>query len=215
MITAREEPRSSLRHAVPKDSWRAIHQNIPPNPWLDECRNLPHPVILTVGHKRELRQLTARLCLEITDLGRQIRDVVSDLKPGTHPNIEIVDLGKEILISLTDEFDFGMFAIASARPTRELVTVMERIARVLQSTSGSVAVRGHTDGRPYRGVEYDNWRLSMARAQVATYMLVRGGLQEERVKRIEGHADRSLKVASDPLAAQNRRIEILVAKVAR
>jgi chemotaxis protein MotB len=149
------------------------------------------------------------------DLGRQIQEAVADLKPGTHPNIEIVDLGQEILISLTDEFDFGMFAIASARPTRELMTVMERIARVLQSTPGNVAIRGHTDGRPYRGVEYDNWRLSMARAQVATYMLVRGGLQEERVKRIEGHADRSLKVAKDPLAAQNRRIEILVAKGVR
>jgi chemotaxis protein MotB len=44
------------------------------------------------------------------------------------------------------------------------------------------------------------------------FMLVRGGLPEHRIKRLEGHADQSLKVPSDPLAAQNRRIEILIAK---
>jgi chemotaxis protein MotB len=44
-------------------------------------------------------------------------------------------------------------------------------------------------------------------------MLVRGGLDQQRVERIEGYADRSLKVADDPNAAQNRRIEILLRPV--
>jgi chemotaxis protein MotB len=41
-------------------------------------------------------------------------------------------------------------------------------------------------------------------------MLTRGGLDEKRVERIEGYADHNLKDASDPNAAQNRRIEILL-----
>jgi chemotaxis protein MotB len=43
-------------------------------------------------------------------------------------------------------------------------------------------------------------------------MLIRGGIDEKRVERVEGHADRSLRIAGDPEAAQNRRIEILLRK---
>jgi chemotaxis protein MotB len=45
---------------------------------------------------------------------------------------------------------------------------------------------------------------------MAYYMLVRAGIEEKRFERIEGHADRHLKVLDDPEAAQNRRIEILL-----
>jgi chemotaxis protein MotB len=45
---------------------------------------------------------------------------------------------------------------------------------------------------------------------MAYYMLVRGGVVEGRFDSIEGHADRDLKVPTDPNAAENRRIEILL-----
>lgn len=146
------------------------------------------------------------------DLRHRLSDVLADIKPGAKPTLEVVDLKKEILISLTDEFNFGMFAVGSARPTRELVTVMDRVAKVLAATGGPISIRGHTDGRQYRTADNDNWRLSMARAQMAFYMLVRGGLQENRVKQLGGFADRVLKSPAEPLASVNRRIEILVAK---
>jgi chemotaxis protein MotB len=41
-------------------------------------------------------------------------------------------------------------------------------------------------------------------------MMTRGGLDEKRIERIEGHADHTLKDTKDPNAAQNRRIEILL-----
>jgi len=47
---------------------------------------------------------------------------------------------------------------------------------------------------------------------MAYYMLVRGGIDEKKVERIEGYADRSLRIPTDPEAAQNRRIEILLRK---
>ena len=47
---------------------------------------------------------------------------------------------------------------------------------------------------------------------MALYMLARGGLQESRVERIEGYADRKLKNPQQPDAAENRRIEILLRK---
>lgn len=143
-------------------------------------------------------------------LEAQIKDALEQAGPGKRPHVEVKATPEGLLISLTDEFDFSMFAIASAEPRPEVVAYMDRVAKILTATPGQLVVRGHTDGRLFRSGTYDNWRLSSARAQIAYYMLVRGGIDEKRFEKIEGHADRSLKITSDPDAAQNRRIEILL-----
>jgi chemotaxis protein MotB len=139
----------------------------------------------------------------------EIKRVTSQLS-GTLPNIDVVATDDGVLISLTDDYDFGMFAIASAEPRPAMVVIMEKIAKVLQAHRQPLIVRGHTDGRRYHSGAYDNWRLSTARAHMAYYMLVRGGIDEKRFERVEGHADRSLRIPGNPDAAQNRRIEILL-----
>jgi chemotaxis protein MotB len=126
------------------------------------------------------------------------------------PQLDVEATEEGILISLTDRQNFAMFAIGSAEPQRRVLKMMDAVAASLQSMPGAIVVRGHTDARPYRSATYDNWRLSSARAQMAYYMLTRGGLPEKRFERIEGYADRRLKDPSHPLAAENRRIEILV-----
>lgn len=124
--------------------------------------------------------------------------------------LDVVATDKGVTISVTDEFDFGMFEIGSAMPRKQLVLAMEKIGKVLATQPGTISIDGHTDGRPFKGENYDNWRLSTARAHSAYYMLVRAGLDEKRVKEVAGFADRELKVKDDPLAAANRRIEILL-----
>ena len=115
-----------------------------------------------------------------------------------------------LLVTISEQTDAPMFAVGSAVPGKELVFAMEKIGKLLAERQGIVAIRGHTDGRPFKDGTYDNWRLSAARAQSAYYMLVRGGLKEERVNQISGFADRRLQVPNDPYAAGNRRIEILL-----
>jgi chemotaxis protein MotB len=115
-----------------------------------------------------------------------------------------------LLLSLTDQLDTPMFNVGSALPKREMVLAMEKIGKILEGRPGAIAIRGHTDARPFAGGKNDNWRLSMDRAQSAYYMLVRGGLEEKRVSQVTGFADRRLKVAADPMADANRRIEILI-----
>ncbi|WP_373413396.1 MotB family protein [Ensifer aridi] len=115
-----------------------------------------------------------------------------------------------LLVTISEQTDQPMFAVGSAVPQKELVLAMEKIGKLLSERQGAVVVRGHTDGRPFKDGTYDNWRLSAARAQSAYYMLVRGGLKEERVKQISGFADRRLQVPNDPYAPANRRIEILL-----
>jgi chemotaxis protein MotB len=115
-----------------------------------------------------------------------------------------------LLVTISDQSDAAMFNVGSAVPRRELVLAMEKLGQVLQEKPGRIVIRGHTDGRQFRGTENDNWRLSMARAHSAYYMLVRGGLSEDRVEQVSGFADRRLQVPDDPLADANRRIEILI-----
>lgn len=115
-----------------------------------------------------------------------------------------------VTISVTDQFDFGMFEVGSAVPRREMVLAMEKIGKILAGQKGTLTIDGHTDARPFRNETYDNWRLSTARAHAAYYMLVRGGLDENRITTVAGHAARRLKDKADPLAASNRRIEILL-----
>ena len=115
-----------------------------------------------------------------------------------------------LLISISERSDAPMFNVGSALPKQDMVLAMEKIGKLLAARKGAVAVRGHTDGRPFKGGGSDNWRLSMSRAQSAYYMLLRGGLDEARVSQVSGFADRRLQVPEDPFADANRRIEILL-----
>jgi chemotaxis protein MotB len=147
---------------------------------------------------------------EVRALEAEITTALRGLSPEKKPSIEVKMVDDGLLISLTDDFRFGMFASASAEPRPELVVVMEKIAKVLAERDGRIVLRGHTDARKFRTEKNNNWRLSMDRAQMAYYMLVRGGIVEGRFESIEGRADREPKVPSDPNAAENRRIEILL-----
>ena len=126
------------------------------------------------------------------------------------PAIDVRATSEGLLISLTDRMTYSMFAIGSAEPRPAVVHAMEAIAQTLKNRPGSIVLRGHTDARRYKSATYDNWRLSSARAQMAYYMLARGGVPEVRIERVEGCADRALRDPAHPLAAENRRLEILL-----
>ena len=147
----------------------------------------------------------------VTEIRAEIAKAVASLGTGTPaPRTDVRRTGEGILISLTDEANFSMFGVGSAEPQAKVVKALERIARILKDRPGRIVVRGHTDSRPFRSETYDNWRLSSARAQMASYMLVRGGVEDARLERIEGYADRLPRNPADRKAAENRRIEILL-----
>ena len=126
------------------------------------------------------------------------------------PSVEVAETPEGLLISLTDDGNFSMFAVGSVEPRPQAVRIIGQIGQLLAKQSGEIELRGHTDGRSYKSATYDNWRLSSDRANMAYYMLVRGGVSEKRVVKIAGYADRRLKTPKEPLAAVNRRIEILL-----
>ncbi len=140
------------------------------------------------------------------EIEKQIAGITGKLSEG----LVVTPAEGGLLLTISDQTETPMFNIGSAVPRREMVLAMEKIGKLLQERGGSVVIRGHTDGRQFKGEANDNWRLSMDRAHSAYYMLVRGGLSEERVKQVSGFADRRLQVPADPLADANRRIEILL-----
>ncbi|WP_051371007.1 MotB family protein [Mesorhizobium loti] len=152
---------------------------------------------------------TAAALKAAADVKQQLADA---FKPGDklHDGVSVEATDKGVVISITDQLDFGMFEVGSAVPSRELVLAMEKIGRIVNSQKGTISINGHTDARPFRSATYDNWRLSTARAHSAYYMLVRGGVDERRITEVAGFADRQPKDAADPMSAANRRIEILM-----
>lgn len=126
------------------------------------------------------------------------------------PKVEVKQSDEGLLISLTDDANFSMFAVGSIEPRPQLVRIIGQIGKTLSSRGGEIELRGHTDARSYATKSYDNWRLSSDRATVVNYMLIRGGLPAARIGKIVGFADRRLKTPKDPLAPVNRRIEILL-----
>lgn len=125
-------------------------------------------------------------------------------------SLEVKPQDGGVMISLTDQLGFPMFEIGSAVPREPLVKAMDAVSRVLSEQSGSIRILGHTDGRPIRASNDDNWRLSMDRARAAFFMLKRAGLEEQRISQITGFADRKLRVPEDPYDDSNRRIELLL-----
>ncbi|UCI21219.1 MotB family protein [Mesorhizobium sp. B2-1-8] len=153
---------------------------------------------------------TAAAVKAAANVKQQLADA---FKPGDklHDGVSVEATDKGVVISITDQLDFGMFEVGSAVPSRELVLAMEKIGRIVNGQKGTISINGHTDARPFRSASYDNWRLSTARAHSAYYMLVRGGVDERRITEVAGFADRQPKDPADPMSAANRRIEILMA----
>jgi len=134
-----------------------------------------------------------------------------DLQEQPQMDIHVQDDG--IVIELTDTQNYGMFAVGSAKPEAPIIDLLEGLAKIIDKYPGDVVISGYTDARPYKNTaHYDNWQLSAARAQMAHYMLVRGGLDESRILKVEAYADRRLRNSQDSYAAENRRIAIFLKK---
>ena len=147
------------------------------------------------------------------ELRNRIATLMKSVQAGAAENLPKVDVKvtpEGLLVALTDGSRFAMFASASAEPSPKTVLLMAKIGKLLKAQKGRVVVRGFTDSRKFKSDVYDNWRLSSARADMAHYMLVRGGLEDARFERIEGYADRQPRNVKDPESPDNRRIEILL-----
>lgn len=148
----------------------------------------------------------------LADVQKEIAASIAEKKlaPADLPEVKAASTPEGVLITLNDTKSFSMFGVGSSVPNARAIAAIEGVASALATRPGQVVVRGHTDARAFRSGASDNWRLSLSRAQVAHLILRRGGLDDKRVEKLEALADRAPQNAADPLAAENRRIEILL-----
>lgn len=168
------------------------------------------PISLTKAETPEEAAKDMSLPQVVREISGELSKLIKDAKTAEQPMVRVVSVKEGVAIELMDQAHYGMFAVGSAKPDKKVVDLLAGVAKILQNKKGDVIISGHTDSRPYRSATYDNWQLSSSRAQMAYYMLVRGGLDEKRILRVEGYADHQLKNKSDPYAAENRRIEIFM-----
>ncbi|MGK6314094.1 MotB family protein [Neorhizobium sp. DT-125] len=197
------EPQQSLAAAVPSPR--------PDRSLLDQASAQAEKTANPDGQKPEDGAKAEQQARKAADeLREEIQQQISGVAGKLAEGLIVTPAEGGLLVTISDQISDPMFNIGSAVPRREMVLAMEKIGQILKERGGSIVLRGHTDGRQFKGTENDNWRLSMARAHSAYYMLVHGGLAEDRIKQVSGFADRRLQVPDDPLAAANRRIEILL-----
>ena len=115
-------------------------------------------------------------------------------------------------IQIADEQNRPMFASGSAVVQPYMRELLREIGQVLAEVPNRLTLEGHTDALPFAGGErgYSNWELSADRANASRRELLSGGLADERVLRVQGLASSQPLEGTDPRAASNRRISIIV-----
>lgn len=115
-----------------------------------------------------------------------------------------------IHIEIMDTEKTSMFQVGSASIRGEAETALDKIAQLLMKLPNPIDIEGHTDALPFSPSmkdRYDNWNLSMDRANAARRALQKAGLPESRIARVVGYAAQKPK-DKDPLEPANRRITI-------
>ena len=149
---------------------------------------------------------------EFEHAATQIREVVA-ADPGLSEIAKqlAIDITPEGLrIQLLDADRTPMFNTGSSSLNDRARAVLAKIAPVLLKMPESITIAGHTDSAQYRGSDKTNWDLSSDRANATRRLLVDAGLPETRVRSVTGNADRDPLIITDPMAAANRRIAIVL-----
>lgn len=115
-----------------------------------------------------------------------------------------------LVIELIDSDGKPLFAIGKAEPSPLMVDLITIVADAFRDVENNIKIVGHTDARAYRGTgQYSNWELSSDRANMARRLLIKSNFNPEKIVEVSGKADMD-NVVSDRMAAQNRRISIII-----
>lgn len=124
-----------------------------------------------------------------------------------------VDITPEGLrIQIVDKDQRPMFDSGSSELKVYSRRILYGLAEVLRQVPNLISITGHTDATPFDLGNYGNWELSADRANAARRALIKGGIDAEKIARVEGFADSVLFNSEQPTAPINRRIAIIVLK---
>jgi chemotaxis protein MotB len=118
-------------------------------------------------------------------------------------------------IQIVDRDKFSMFPSGGSVPYERGRDLLRLVGKVIAKLPNKISVTGHTDSNPFSaGSSHDNWSLSSERANTSRTELVAAGVDENRIARVVGLADRDPFVPNDPKDPGNRRISIVLLRQA-
>ena len=128
----------------------------------------------------------------------------------------IVDMTPQgMRIQIADAEKRSMFPSGSAEMYDYTSELLGQIMKAIEALPNDIALIGHTDATPYRRDNgYSNWELSTDRANSSRRALIDAGLDEKRIVRVVGMAAQEPLNVEDPLSAENRRISVLILRIA-
>jgi len=83
------------------------------------------------------------------------------------------------------------------------------VAQVATVVTNEIAISGHTTAFTFADPDYTNWELSADRANTSRAIMMAAGLDESRLRRVVGKADR-YPTQDDLTDPSNRRVEIVL-----
>ncbi len=115
-------------------------------------------------------------------------------------------------IQIVDEQNRPMFRSGSSDLEQYTRDVLHEIANLLNEVPNTVSLSGHTDAARFSGGErgYSNWELAADRANASRRELLAGGLDSQKVLRVNGFSDVIPLDKANIYNPINRRISIVV-----
>lgn len=154
---------------------------------------------------RELKEIE-----ETREHARRLRIALKEeIKAGS---VSIQTEGMKVIVHIMENASFDS-GYADVRP--EFMPALNKIAELVDSSSGEVTISGHTDDVPISNAQFrSNWDLSTSRAvSVAHELLQLADLDPANVI-VTGHADTRPRAPNDSAEnrAKNRRVDISVVR---
>ena len=141
-------------------------------------------------------------------LAKEINEVIEDAEIESHVKLILVAQGIRILIH--DDANKDMFGKGSYKMSAYFEDLLMALGPSLSKVHNKMSISGHTDKQVYASKNFTNWELSSLRALTARRVLEYAGVDRHQVIQVTGMADQLLMNLEQPLAPENRRIELLI-----
>ncbi len=113
-----------------------------------------------------------------------------------------------LIVELFATEDAPLFEVNSDNPTELMTELAGVVARAADVVTNGMAIGGHIRAHPVVLASSPVWDLSSRRAERMRILLDTSGVDDARIQRVTGHADRKL-ADRNPMAARNNRIEVI------
>jgi len=123
-------------------------------------------------------------------------------------NLVIEQVPEGLRIQMIDQAKRSMFPLGSAQFYPEAMNLLTTVVAAMNSLSNPVWITGHTDALVFKRDDYDNWSLSLDRADATRRFLIASGLDTARIASVIGKGDTEHMVPERPTDPRNRRISI-------